>query len=114
VEGRVVFKDGSPCTSGVVFFEPLDASVKTTSRGNIHEDGTFFMSTDRLNDGVPEGHFRVRIAPVSNRHAGESPVHKKYWSDTSPLEYSVVQGKNEPTFEIDQALGKQRRTASKQ
>ncbi len=114
VEGKVVYKDGAPCTAGLVLFESLDPAVKTSSRGHIQKDGSFFMSTERERDGVPAAHFRVVITPLFGvPGASGTPIHEKYWRpETSPLEYTVVQGKNEPTFEMDRASPKQRKVVN--
>src|SRR5438046_90309 len=86
VEGKVVYKDGSPCTGGMVLFESLDSKVKTSSRGFIQKDGSFHMSTEHDKDGVPEGHYRVMVTPVYGLPG--TPIHTKYWRPTtSPLEY---------------------------
>jgi hypothetical protein len=111
VDGKVAYKDGSPCTGGLVVFESFDPEVKTSSRGHIQADGTFFMSTHHERDGVPEGRYRVSVTPlIGVPGAGGTPIHEKYWAPTtSPLEYTVVRGKNEPTFEMDRAPPNQRK-----
>lgn len=105
VEGKVVYKDGSPCTGGLVIFDSLDPQVKTGSRGHIQKDGSFFMSTEQEKDGVPEARFRVVVTPLFGvAGAGGTRIHEKYWRpETSPLEYTVVRSKNKPTFEMDPA-----------
>jgi hypothetical protein len=111
VEGKVVYKDGAPCTGGMIVFESLDGKVKTSSRGHIQKDGSFFLSTDKERDGVEEGRYRVLIMPlIGVPGASGTPIHGKYWSpETSPLEYTVVRAKNEPTFEMDRADPRQRK-----
>jgi hypothetical protein len=111
VAGKVVYKDGAPCTGGLVIFESLDPQVKSSSRGHIQKDGSFFMSTEQEKDGVPEGRFRVTVMPlIGVPGASGTPIHEKYWNPTtSPLEYTVVKGKNEPTFEMERADPRQRK-----
>src|SRR5262245_26651334 len=94
VEGKVVYKDGTPCTGGMIIFEPLDNEVKTSSRRHIQKDGSFFLSTDNEMDGVPEGRYRVAIMPlIGVSGASGTPINGKYWSPaTSPLEYTVIRG----------------------
>ncbi|HXG09605.1 MAG TPA: hypothetical protein VNK04_07430 [Gemmataceae bacterium] len=104
VEGRVVYRDGTPFTQGLVVFEPLEADVRVSAIGEIHKDGTFRLGTYSETDGVPEGRYRVLVVPPMP--AGESskplPIDVKYIRlETSPLEYTVVRGKNEVTFEVD-------------
>jgi hypothetical protein len=112
VDGKVVYKDGSPCTGGMVVFESLDPEVRTSSRGHIQKDGSFFLSTDRERDGAPEGRYRVAIMPlIGVPGASGTPINGKYWSpETSPLEFTVVRAKNEPRFEMDKADSRQRKT----
>lgn len=114
VEGKVVYKDGAPCTGGIIFFEPLDPKVKTSSRGHIQKDGSFFLSTDKEKDGVAEGRYRVTIMPlIGVPGAAGTPINGKYWSpETSPLEYTVVRARNEPTFEMDRAGPRQRKSVN--
>lgn len=111
VEGKVVFRDGSPCTWGLVMFDSLEAEVKTSSRGHIQKDGSFFMSTEQEKDGVPEGRYRVCVTPLFGvPGAGGTPIHSKYWSpETSPLVCTVIREKNQVTFEMDPAPAKQRK-----
>jgi len=56
VTGKVTFPDGTPLTSGEVVFQ-TDTMM---SRGDIQEDGTYFMTTGE-NRGVPRGSYRVSI-----------------------------------------------------
>ena len=60
---------------------------------------------------MPEGRYRVVIMPwIGVPGASGTPIHGKYGSpETSPLEYTVVRGKNELTFEMEQAPAKQRK-----
>jgi hypothetical protein len=92
-------------------FESLTPGVKASSRGHIQKDGSFFMSTERERDGVPEGRFRVTVFPlIGVPGASGTPINGKYWSPaTSPPEYTVVRGKNEPTFQMDPADARQRK-----
>jgi hypothetical protein len=67
VTGKVTFPDGTPLTTGSVVFE----SDKLSASGKIQEDGSFRLGTDRENDGVPKGSYRVRIAGAVTY--GEAP-----------------------------------------
>jgi hypothetical protein len=104
VEGKVVFRDGAPFTKGIVVFESLEAENKVSALGEVQKDGTFRLGTHGESDGVPEGRYRVLIVPPmpTGERVGPWPIDPKYIRlDTSPLEYTVVQGKNEVTFEVD-------------
>ena len=58
VSGKVVFSDdGSPVSTGTVAFE----AGSHLFRGLIQPDGTFVMGTQRANDGVPSGKYRVYV-----------------------------------------------------
>jgi hypothetical protein len=114
VEGRVIYKDGAPCTWGLVIFEPLgepDLELKVSARGHIQKDGSFRMSTYSEYDGVPEGRYRVLITPlIGVPGASGTPIHVKYRRpETSPLEYTVVPGKNQVIFEMDRPSPSQRK-----
>ena len=58
VTGKVMY-NGNPLEFGVVMFQP---SSGQPARGDIQPDGTFTLSTYRLNDGVVLGKHKVRIA----------------------------------------------------
>src|SRR5262245_8744703 len=80
VEGKVVYRDGSPFTKGKVVFEPLEAEVKVSALGEVHKDGTFRLGTYGEADGVPEGRYRVLVVPPmpAGEHVGPWPIHTKY------------------------------------
>src|SRR5438445_7464967 len=62
VEGKVVWKDGSPAKelegSHVVFDLP---EQKTGARGIIQADGSFHLTTHKPNDGALPGDYKVLI-----------------------------------------------------
>ncbi len=104
VQGRVVFKDGTPMAGGMVVFEPVDPATRVSARGEIESDGTFFLSTFGKDDGAVLGKHRVLISPPlpSNFKESRAParvIHPRYESfETSKLERTVTSGKND--FEI--------------
>ena len=58
LKGKVVFSDdGSPLPTGMVIFE-TDTYL---ARGMIEPDGTFVVSSSKVNDGLPPGTYRVSI-----------------------------------------------------
>jgi hypothetical protein len=109
-DGQVVFKDGTPLSGGIVYFEPLDATARTSARADIHSDGTFQLGTEVQGDGAPEGRYRVTIipplAPPAQREKKQAPevIHPRYQHpETSGLEYTVTSdpGKNHFRIEVD-------------
>lgn len=103
VEGKVTYRDGAPLPGGMVIFESLEADVKTSWRGHIGKDGSFRLGTEGEEDGVPEGRYRVLVVPLFGVNGAPAVrIDPKYERpETSPLEYTVVRGKNEANFEID-------------
>lgn len=110
VGGRVVFSDGEPVTSGIVYF----TSPTFMGRANINPDGSYDVSSIKPKDGLPEGKYKVYVLgafatddgldgeiveadendPDSAERIVEKPpvplVHPKYCSaDAMPLEFSV-------------------------
>ena len=57
VGGRVTFEDGTPLTVGEVIFQTGTCLVS----GRIQSDGTYKLAGATKNDGVPLGHYGVRI-----------------------------------------------------
>src|SRR5436305_579462 len=65
VEGRVEWSDGTPAKElegGLVVFESTTAPF--CARGDIKEDGSFRLTTDRPEDGVLPGPYRVLISQL--------------------------------------------------
>ena len=58
VHGKVVLQDGSPLNTGVVLFQ----GDGILSRATIQPDGTFKASTEKNNDGIPPGIYKVYIS----------------------------------------------------
>jgi hypothetical protein len=58
IHGTVVFDDdGTPLTRGSVILE----SATHSARGELQQDGSFRMSSIKLNDGLPPGVYQVFI-----------------------------------------------------
>jgi hypothetical protein len=71
VEGRVVWKDGTPAKelagSQVVF----DLAEKQTSaRGTIQADGTFRLTTNKPDDGALAGEHQVLVVEIGRKPLG--------------------------------------------
>lgn len=76
VKGTVVYKDDEDVAvlaRGLVLFEPVDANVKVSVRGEIQPDGSFQMSTYHPGDGVIPGKYRVMLTPPSFRGRRDDP-----------------------------------------
>jgi hypothetical protein len=104
VEGKVLFKDGTPVTGGLVVFESVDQPT-VCARGPIRADGSFRLGTFKTNDGAVPGRHRVLVTPPmpnSQREAMEPPIHPRFATyETSELEFTVEPGKNTFTIEVD-------------
>jgi len=72
VKGKVSFPDGTPLTVGEVIFQ----TDNRMSSGKIQADGTYKLASASVNDGVPPGHYGVRIVGAcdsSNTPPGAMP-----------------------------------------
>ncbi|HLJ94986.1 MAG TPA: hypothetical protein VKU02_17555 [Gemmataceae bacterium] len=107
VRGRVVFKDGSPLTGGLVLFRPVDEKLQVSARGDIEEDGSFILGTYKVGDGAIPGKYQVAITPPPRPKVREKPVgrriiHPRYEKhETSGLEFEVKRGDNNFTIEVE-------------
>ena len=111
VEGKLLWKDGSPAkelSGSQVVFEC--AEKRTSSIAVIQADGTFRMQTIKPDDGVPAGHHKVAVLehrPNSNAAGTQLTPAKldlKYADlNSSGLEADIKPGKNEVTFKLDRA-----------
>jgi hypothetical protein len=94
-KGKVLYKN-QPLTNGSVMFQP---TAGIPSRGNIQPDGTFELTTYKLNDGATIGKNKVRVvsttavsqdATQGELATGNSVVPAKYNDfSTTPLEVEV-------------------------
>ena len=97
LKGKVVFSDdGSPVPMGQVCFE----TEGYFARSDLKPDGTFVVSSLKLNDGLPAGKYRVYISgaaqftgkdPQTGGDTYEPLVDKKFLSgSTSGIEIEVT------------------------
>ena len=108
VQGKVVFKDGSPLQGGSVICLSDSTEHSMSARGNIAEDGTFTLGTYESDDGAIAGKHLVAIDPPLptgfNPDAGPAPrvIHPRFQQhDSSGLEFVVTDdGPNEVTLEV--------------
>jgi hypothetical protein len=63
VKGKVQFSDGTPLTAGMVVFE--DERAATSGYGMLGPDGSFEITYDDPQDGLPPGLYRVAVRPPS-------------------------------------------------
>lgn len=107
VRGEVVFKDGKPLSGGWVFFQAVNADVKTSSKGEIQPDGKFQLTTETKGDGAPEGQYRVAVKPPlpAKREGKNLPpplIDPRYESpETSRLEFTVTRDAAHNVFRIE-------------
>jgi hypothetical protein len=111
VDGKVVWKDGSPAKelkNSLVIFN--QAAKQTRAQGQIQEDGTFHLTTNKPNDGALVGEHEVLIIEVARKHLGgpdasalaPGAMDSRY-SDprTSGLTATVKPGTNQITLTVD-------------
>lgn len=105
VKGRVTLADGTPLPGGVVRFIPAPkGGSDDEATGEIQADGSFALSTRKLNDGAAPGEYKVRIEATSPRTLKEGvaipEIPRKYLDeDTSGLKAVVKSGPTElPAF----------------
>jgi hypothetical protein len=109
VTGKVVY-NGKPLEFGTVTFQPPSGQP---ARGDIQPDGSFTLSTYRLNDGAVLGKHKVRVAcyesqrPNTAKQPGDQSLGKllipqKYtFFEQSGLAADIHEGENPPiTFEL--------------
>ena len=112
VDGRVVWKDGSPATelagSQVVFDLP---EKQTSARGIVQADGTFRLATTKPNDGALAGTYKVVVietrkplgGPDSDAIAPGVMDVRFYDPATSGLRATVKPGTNKVTLTVERA-----------
>ena len=110
VQGKVVFADGKPLTTGgIVLTESITGEhVHINARGAIDANGEFRLTTFNDDDGAVAGQHRVMVR--AKRDSDDyikrgiiprpviDPRFENY--ETSGLEFTVQQGKNEFTLEV--------------
>jgi hypothetical protein len=111
VQGKVVWKDGTPAKelkNSLVIFN--QAAKQTRAQGQIQEDGSFRLTTNKPNDGALAGEHEVLIIEVARKHLGgpdssalaPGAMDSRY-SDprTSGLTATVKPGTNQVTLTVD-------------
>jgi hypothetical protein len=110
VDGRVVWKDGSPATelagSQVVFDLP---EKQTSARGIVQADGSFHLSTNKPDDGALAGEHKVAIIETRKQQGGPDSSNiapgvmdaRFYDLKTSGLSATVKPGTNKITLTVE-------------
>jgi len=104
--GKVSFSDdGSPLTKGTICFQ----SATALSRGQLKEDGTFVIGSEKEADGLPKGDYSVYFSgavEVDGTDAAGMPrakslIDMKYTTpEQTPLKISVT-GKDKLDLKVD-------------
>jgi hypothetical protein len=94
LSGKVTFEDGTSATRGMVIF----TTETFQANGEIQQDGTFVVGSEKVGDGIPKGTYKVYVTGIG-KLIGEgmggtplfvSTVHEKYMSaSTSGLTCTV-------------------------
>ena len=96
VRGKVTLPDGKPAAGSQVVFESDKEGKKISARGDVHDDGSFELSTFKPGDGVPPGKYKVQVNPppmVNAEGPYISPFNARYSNfNTSGLEFEVKSG----------------------
>ena len=61
LSGKVTFPDGKPAPGGTVYFR----KDNFTARGEIKSDGSYKVSSEKSNDGIPPGEYMVYVTGVT-------------------------------------------------
>ncbi|HEY1375372.1 MAG TPA: carboxypeptidase-like regulatory domain-containing protein [Gemmataceae bacterium] len=106
VRGTVTLDDGTPLTRGLVVFERVEGGPPATARGNVGPDGRYVLSTEKPEDGVPPGKYRVLVNPLDASDVPDElrilPFDIKYTKfATSGLECTVPSGENDFPIRLD-------------
>src|SRR3954465_12776818 len=87
VTGKVIY-NGRPLEFGVVMFQPPSGQP---AQGQIQPDGTFNLSTYRLNDGAVVAKHKVRIACYESMRPGfaKGPGEQSLGKPLVPEQYTL-------------------------
>jgi hypothetical protein len=112
VNGKIVWSDGTPAKElegGLVIFEFTQAPM--CARGVIKEDGSFVLTTERPEDGVIPGPYRVLVSQLrpdeTIRPRPPLPMDTRFEAfQTSGLTFTVQPGQNEPVLKVERNRSK--------
>lgn len=112
VTGKVAFEDGSPLDEGTVSAEATIDGKLVAARGNIQNDGSFQLGTERPGDGALPGKYRVVVLPRAlgdseNAQGMKPAVADKFTRfDTSGITHEVPNGPSELNIRVTRPKGK--------
>ena len=69
LSGTVTFDDGEPAPNGTVIFQ----TGTFMARGEIKSDGSYRMSSEGTNDGLPPGEYKVGVQGIFGMPPSTSP-----------------------------------------
>src|SRR5262245_43165782 len=111
VEGVVQFEDGSPTrelAGGTVSLESV--ADLSNAAGEIRADGTFRIQDPLGKEGIPAGRYRVLVLPPEGADRHNPPVDHRYGRyETSGIEVTVREEKNQITVPVGRAAGAKKR-----
>jgi hypothetical protein len=107
VKGKVLLANGEPVRSGRVILHPKDNPLGVECFGEIQADGSFQLTTYKLNDGAVPGHYIVTVTPFSYKTgnlkvSGAGLIPKRYTeAETSGLDVDIKPEDNVlPPFQL--------------
>jgi hypothetical protein len=106
VSGRVLYKDGSPLTEGMVIGESSEGATKVMAQGAVQPDGSFRWGTVRPGDGARPGKYHVvvvgRALGEAETAKGMLPAVDPMFSNptTSGIQFDVKETDNEFTVTV--------------
>jgi hypothetical protein len=98
VKGTVQFSDGTPLTGGMIIFE--HEAGATSGYSGIGPDGSFEITYDDPQDGLPKGAYRIAVRPPSP--SGMTAEQKKKMKPRGGIALKYLQPEtSEITVQID-------------
>jgi hypothetical protein len=100
VTGKILLANGQPLRSGRVTFYPEGQVAGIEAFAEIQADGSYTLTTYKLNDGAVPGRYVVTVTPYSYKTGNlkvsdPSLIPQAYWEkDTSKLTAEVKAGEN--------------------
>ncbi len=107
VSGKIEVEGGGSPKQGTVIF----SNDKGTAQGIIQSDGSFKLTTDKPDDGAPEGTYKVIVmgtVPLDYKNPDNKPlVDKKFEAlETTTLSVKIEPKENSVTLKVTPPTGK--------
>ncbi|MDR1491347.1 MAG: hypothetical protein LBT05_01300 [Planctomycetaceae bacterium] len=107
IKGKVTLEDGTPVSNGTILFQ----GATKQAYGNIQEDGSYYLSSEKDGDGISFGTYKVVISgthkpsgrkTIDEMDTGEDPIVDMIYSEyeLTPLTYEVVKSDNAVDFKL--------------